>query len=97
MLGLTAYREESYIYFNKLCKLIVIFFVDNILVLYYKNNSKKAEECIKSLYKAYNFYDIPKFEYFLSIRVLKNKLARRISFVYDTYIEKIAKKFRQDS
>ena len=52
---------------------------------------------MQELYKAYKLYDIKKFEYFLSIRVLRDRLARKITLVYNTYIKKIAKKFSSDN
>ena len=93
-LGLKACAKEPCIYFYERRKIMVVFFVDDVLVLYQRD---KAQEIIAGLNKAYKLHDIPDFNYFLGIRVIRDRAARKISMVHDTYIEKIAKKFGQDS
>jgi hypothetical protein len=57
-LGLLLSKEEPCLFFNKERRIIVLFYVNNILVIYYKDNVKKGTKIItviKLAYKVNNY------------------------------------------
>jgi hypothetical protein len=52
-LKLKPIKEEPYIYITPDQKVFIIFFIDNIQVIYYKDNIKLTKAIIKGLYQAY--------------------------------------------
>jgi hypothetical protein len=49
------------------------------------------------LKKVYNLYNLKNIKLFLKVRVIKDKTAKKIWLVYNTYIKKILKKFALDN
>jgi hypothetical protein len=95
-LGLHASKEEPCLYITPDKSLYVVFFVDDVQVLYHKRNQFRGEKFINELKKAYELRDMGDIEWFLGVRVLRDRKEKRISLVHDTYIEKIARKFNLD-
>ena len=46
-------KEEPYIYVLNDYKVFVVFFVDDIQLLYYKDNVKQVIEILRGIYKVY--------------------------------------------
>jgi hypothetical protein len=68
--------------------------VDDILCLYYKNNTLNANEIIRALKTKYEIKNERGVKWFLSIRIIRDKEARKIFLLHDAYIKKIAAKFQ---
>ena len=49
--------EESYLFVNSDRTVIIVFYIDDILVLYHKKHSTKAEALIKEIKVAYKLED----------------------------------------
>ena len=89
--------EEPCIFMNKARGLIIVFFVDDVLLLYHKDDELTAKRFLNELQKAYELRDMSDAEWFLGVRILRDRAAKTISLAHDTYIEKIAKKFGLDT
>jgi hypothetical protein len=78
---------------DKRKKLIIVFYVDNVQVLYHWTNKDKAQLFISELKNIYNLHNLENIEWFLRVRVIRDRAARKIWLVYNIYIKKISKKF----
>jgi hypothetical protein len=56
--GLILYKEELCIFIDKRKKLIVVFYVNNVQVLYYWTNKDKAQLFISELKNIYNLHNL---------------------------------------
>ena len=66
-LKLIAYKEEPYLFIDKQRKVIIVFFVNDVLGLYYCDNKAKAQDLFSSLQKAYNIHDLSDIKQFLGV------------------------------
>jgi hypothetical protein len=92
-IGLLALQEEACIFVDAEHKVFVMFYVDDVQVLYHRDDELRAAKVIKSIKEAYELRDMGDVGWFLGVRVIRDRAARKIWLVHDTYIEKIAKKF----
>jgi hypothetical protein len=92
-LGLVGCKEEACIFTDQKKKVIVVFYVDDVQVLYHKEHAKEAEEVIKGLKSAYELRDLGDVEWFLGVRIVRDRAARKLWLLHDTYLQKIAQKF----
>jgi hypothetical protein len=90
---LLALKEEACIFIDAQHKVFVLFYVDDVQVLYHKDDELHAIKIIKEMKAAYELRDMGDVEWFLGVRVIRDRAARKIWLVHDTYIEKITKKF----
>jgi hypothetical protein len=96
-LGLSPCAEEPCLFQDAEHHVLVLFYVDDILVLYHKTNASMGEKVIAGLKRAYELHDKGDISWFLGIRVIRDRKARKITLTVDSYIEKIARKFNADS
>jgi hypothetical protein len=68
--------------------------MNDILYLYYKNNISDANEIIRAFKTKYEIKDERGVKWFLGIRVIRDKKARKVFLLHDAYIKKIAVKFQ---
>jgi hypothetical protein len=68
--------------------------MNDILCLYYKNNTSDANEIIRALKTKYEIKNEKSVKWFLGIRIIRDKKARKIFLLHDAYIKKIAAKFQ---
>ena len=71
-LRLIAYKKELYIFVYPKYKMFILFYIDNIQVLYYKDNkvlTQKIINRIKGVYKLYNLGDIKQF---LGVHIIRD-------------------------
>jgi hypothetical protein len=68
--------------------------MNDILCLYHKNNTSDANEIIQALKTKYEIKNEGGVKWFLSIRVIRDKKARKVFLLHDAYIKKIAAKFQ---
>ena len=92
-LGLIPCKEEPCIFMNEQRSVFVIFYVDDIQVLYHALALEDAQPMIKGLCTAYELTGGEPTEWFLGVRIIRDRQAKTISLVHDTYIEKVALRF----
>jgi hypothetical protein len=90
-LGLSQCTEDPCIFNNT--ALTVFFYVDDIVILYRQSSSNAADRLIQGLKEAYDMEDLGDLRWFLGIRVLRDRPARKLWLCQDSYIEKIATRF----
>ena len=73
--------------------MIVFFYVDDIAVIYAKQNEHKVEEFQRRLQDTYQLRILGELEWFLAIRIIRDRPQRKLWLCQDSYIEKIAAKF----
>jgi hypothetical protein len=94
-LGLIASTEEPCLFYDELRKIILVFYVDDILVMYHKENTGRANEVIAGLNEPYDLKVAGDISWFLGIKVTRDRAARKITLTHDSYIEKITTKYDQ--
>ncbi len=57
-LGLKGYKEELYIFIDLIYKVFMLFYIDNILVIYYKSNQVYIKEIVLRINKVYKLRKI---------------------------------------
>jgi hypothetical protein len=92
-LGLIQSSEEPCLYYNKARSVLIIVYVDDFLVFYHNNDKIEAEEIISSLMKKYKLHDQGEAEYFLGVKIIRDRDKGFIYLSQKTYIEKIANRF----
>jgi hypothetical protein len=90
---ISSKKEPCFFYFpnRKIC---ILFYVNDILYLYHKNNILNANEIIRAFKTKYEIKNERGVKWFLGIRVIRDKKARKISLLHDAYIKKIAAKYQ---
>ncbi len=66
--------------------MLVVFYVDDVQVLYHKKNQKEAQEVIDRLKSAYEIRDLGDVKWFLGVRIVRDRAARKLWLLYDTYL-----------
>jgi hypothetical protein len=87
-------KKEPCLFYLPNRKICILFYVNDILCLYYKNNISNANEIIRAFKIKYKIKNEGGVKWFLSIRIIRNKKARKIFLLHDAYIKKIAAKFQ---
>jgi len=59
-------------------KVIVVFFVDDVQIIYHRDDKAKAQELISNLKEAYELRDLGDIKWFLGVRVIRDREARKI-------------------
>lgn len=90
-LGLRQSQEEPCLFTNSW--LTVFFFVDDIVLLYRARYQDAADEFIVKLKTQYEMKDLGELKWFLGIRVLRDRAARKLWLCQDSYIEKIVNQY----
>jgi hypothetical protein len=91
---LISSKEESCLFYFPNRKICILFYMNDILCLYHKNNISDANEIIRAFKTKYEIKDEKGVKWFLGIRIIRDKEARKVSLLHDAYIEKIAAKFQ---
>jgi hypothetical protein len=87
-------KKEPCLFYFLNRKICILFYVNDILYLYYKNNISNVNEIIRAFKTKYKIKNEKGVKWFLSIRIIRNKEARKIFLLHDAYIKKIAAKFQ---
>jgi hypothetical protein len=93
-MGLILSKEEPCFFYFSNRKICIFFYVNDILCLYHKNNTSNANEIIRAFKTKYEIKDERGVKWFLSIRIIRDKKARKVSLLHNAYIKKIAAKFQ---
>jgi len=91
-LGLKPVPESACLFTSS--TLIVFFFVDDICILHHRSNTDAYHQFRTQLFLKYKMRDIGELKWFLGVRVVRDRIRRRIWLCQDAYIAKIAAKFR---
>ena len=73
--------------------LILLFFVDDILALYSSKDSYKMDQMERQLYSKYEMRSLGEAQYFLGIRIVRDRPNRKLWLIQDSYIDKLADRF----
>ena len=92
-LSLKPLGEEPCIFTDESQSVFVAFYVDDIQVLYHATHTKKATRIIEGLKTAYELTSMGDLNYFLGMRVVRDRQKKSVTLLHDSYIEKIATKF----
>ena len=74
-------------------RLIVFFYVDDIVVLVHPSYLSHHAKFEQELKKEYEIRSLGELRWFLGIRVLRDKPKRRIYLIQDSFIDKVTSKF----
>ena len=73
--------------------MIVLFFVDDITVLYEKRYTREVDDFEKMLFETYEMRKIGELEWFLGIKIIRDRTSRQLWLSQESYIEKVLNKF----
>ena len=90
-LGLLPVAESACLFTGD--KLMVFFYVDDICILYHHSNRDSFDQFKTSLFESYEMKDLGELRWFLGIRVIRDRVRRRLWLTQDEYITKIVTKY----
>jgi len=90
-LGLEACSEDPCVFNNDW--LTVFFFVDDIVFLYRKKDQQLVDQLIAQLTAKYKMNDLGQLQWFLGIRIVRDRPNKKLWLCQDSYIEKLATQF----
>jgi hypothetical protein len=93
-MGFILSKKEPCLFYLPNRKVCILFYVDDILYLYHRNNILNANEIIRAFKTKYEIKNERGVKWFLGIRIIRDKEARKIFLLHDAYIKKIAAKFQ---
>ena len=76
--------------------MLIFFFVDDIAVLYDRKFTLQVDQFQKKLFAKYEMRNIGEIEWFLGIRIARDRYRRHLFLSQDSYIDKLAVKFNID-
>ena len=91
--GLHEVKDAPCLFVNK--HLIVFFYVDDICILCHPSAREHYQQLRTNLMQAYELRELPDMEWFLGIRIVRNRTERKMWLCQDSYLEKIANSFNQ--
>jgi hypothetical protein len=91
-LGLYPVPGVNCLYINKW--LILLFFVDDFIIAYLKQNEHYLQEFKLKLFKEYEIRKLDKANHFLGIRIIRDRPLRKLWLIQDAYIDTLALKFK---
>jgi hypothetical protein len=94
-LGMKQSPECQCLFFNS--KLILFFYVDDIVILYHRKDTQEHEQFRAKLLDAYEIREMGELQWFLGIRIIRDRLRRKIWLCQDSYIESLMKSFKLQS
>jgi hypothetical protein len=86
-LGLVQVPEAQCLFVSS--TIIVFFYVDDICILSHPSHKAEATEFRTKLMEAYEFREIGELEWFLGIRIVRDRTQRTLWLCQDSYIDKI--------
>ena len=77
-------------------RIVIFFYINNIVFCYRKTDEKKAKEVIKELSKEYQMSTLGELKWFLGIYILHDCSQRLLWLSQEAYIKKIANQYKID-
>jgi ribonuclease HI len=93
-LGLKPVPGVNCLYTNNW--LLLFFYVDDIIFLYRAENTAKVEDFTMKLKARYELTTMARADWFLGIRIIRDRPKRRLYLCQDSYIDKLAHRFHID-
>ena len=90
-IGLQPVSEDSCVYLND--KIILFYFVDDLIVLYRPEDQAEAETFKEKLMARFEVRLLGKPQWFLGIRIIRDMDQGTLSICQDTYIDKVIHQF----
>jgi len=90
-LGLEPIYEDACVFHDG--KILVFFYVDDIIVMFRKESQARFEQVKRGLFQAYEMKDLGELKWFLGIQIIRDRLNRKLWLCQSAYIEKIAARF----
>lgn len=90
-LDLKPVSEAHCLFINS--RILVFFYVDDICVLCHKSELPYYQSFHDKLIKSYELRKLENFEWFLGIRIVRNRSERKLWLCLDAYIDKITHKY----
>jgi hypothetical protein len=90
-LGLRQIPEDPCVFVGD--GIIVFFYVDDILIACHVSARARAQQLERDLEKHWQLTDQGEAEWFLGIRILRNRGQRKLWLVQDSYLETVAERF----
>lgn len=90
-LGFQPIPEAQCLFTNG--RIIVFFYVDDIVILYHKRHQPEFIQFKQALLAKYEFKDLGELKWFLGIRVIRNRQEQKLWLCQDSYIEKVTTSF----
>ena len=75
-LGLEAVSEDVCVYHDE--KILVFFYVDDIIVMFRREDQARFEEVREGLFQAYEMKDLGELKWFLGIQVIRDRPNRKL-------------------
>jgi len=72
---------------------IVFFYVDDIIFLYHRLQQKEMNELLDKIQAKYPLRVMEQANWFLGIRILRNRRSKQVWLYQDTYVNKVAVKY----
>lgn len=94
-LGLRELEGKSCLFSDS--KLMVFFFVDDFCAMCHRKDQQHLEEFKRSLLSRYEMKDLGELRWFLGVRVLRDRIRRKIWLCQDSYIDKVTARFNLTS
>lgn len=76
--------------------MVVFFFVDDIVVIFDRRHAEKVNEFQAKLFEAYEMRYLGELQWFLGIRIARDRTSQKLWLCQDSYIEKLISKFNVD-
>jgi hypothetical protein len=92
-LGLVPCSEDPCLFQDPEKRVLVLFYVDDILVLYHKDHEGDGKRIIEGITGKYEARMEGDVEWYLGIRVKRDRQAKKVWLVHDLYIEKVCKRY----
>jgi hypothetical protein len=90
-LGLKSTSEDPCLFYTT--GIIVFFYVDDIIIASHSTAREQAKSLIKALHNAWKLRDLGEPNWFLNIRILRDRSAGKLWLCQDAYITTMAVKF----
>jgi Reverse transcriptase (RNA-dependent DNA polymerase) len=91
ILGLQPVPECACLFSNN--KLIVFFYVDDIVVLFHRTDENEYHQFRDKLMEHFKLREMGDLNWFLGIRILRDRIHHKVWLIQDAYISKIARQF----
>ncbi|KAJ6088976.1 hypothetical protein N7499_003084 [Penicillium canescens] len=91
-LGLEQVAEDPCVFVGE--GIIVFFYVDDILIASHRMAKERARQLERELEKHWHLTDQGDAEWFLGIRILRNRIERKLWLVQDSYLAGVAERYK---
>jgi hypothetical protein len=91
VLGLTSVPEDPCLFTGK--EVLVFFYVDDIIIVSLPSVAREAIRVCDEISRAWKVRDLGEVSWFLGIRILRDREAKKLWLCQDAYLDQMAAKF----